>query len=343
MTSLRCFFLGLGAAGLLLCPGVKADTYRWVDQQGNVHYSDQLPPEQATRPREKLNAQTRKKELIEGAKTPEQLAREKQLKQLRAEQERLLEEQRDRDLSLLRTYRSEDDLVLALQGKIKMIDSQIKLTASNRQRQEEILLGQQQRAAAIERQGQSIPKNLLDSMETTRRQKASYQDQITNLEAEKQAITVRFTKDIARFKALKSGQKEMGLSLAKREPLLAQEKSTADGNLLSAIACSIGTVCDRAWELTKAYVKDHATTPLITETERILQTANPVEDRDIALTVTRIAGKTEDILFLDVRCRSSSLGEELCAGAQVKEIRAGFRQYLEAGLKNPSGEASHGP
>jgi hypothetical protein len=338
--SLRFFVLGLSVAGMLCGLGVRAETYRWTDEHGKVHYSDQLPPEQAKRPREKLNTQTRKRELQEGEKSPEQLARERQLKELRAQQERLLREQRDSDLSLLRTYRSEDDLVSALQGKLQMIDSQVKLVESNLRRQEEILARDQQRAADLERKGQPIQKNLLDSIESTRREKTKLQDQIRKLEGDKQAITQRFTKDIERFKALQLRQKDLSQGHGGRGQLLAEDQSGREGIIISAVACSVGAVCDKAWTLSKSYVKEHATTPLITETEKILQTANPAEDGDIALTVSRIAGKNEDILFLDVRCRSSSLGEELCRGEKVRNIRAGFKSFIEAGLTRPSAEHS---
>jgi len=325
---------------MLASIGANADAKvnKWQDEQGKWHYSDNLPPEEAPRPREKLNLQTKKKEVFEGAKSPEQLAREKQLKELRAQQERLLKEQRDRDESLLRTYPREEDLFSTLRGKLQMIDSQIKLAASNMQRQEAILSRDQQRAAELERRGSTIPKNLLDSIETTGREKAKFQEQIEKLEADKQTITERFTKDIERFKALKARQMTLGSNLGSRGQLLAEDKSDTEGIIISAIACPIGAVCDKAWELSKAYVKDHATTPLITETEKILQTENPAEDKDIALTVSRIAGRTEDILFLDVRCRSSSLGEELCRSEKVRTIRAGFKSFIEAGLTNSAAQ-----
>lgn len=338
--SMRFFVLGLSAAGMLWGLGARAETYRWTDAQGNVHYSDQLPPEQAKLPREKVNPQTRKKELQEGEKSSEQLARERQLKELRAQQERLLQEQRDSDLSLLRTYRSEDDLLAALHGKLQMMDSQIKLTESNQRRQEEILSRDQQRAAELERQGHPIPKNLLDGIEATRREKTKLQDQIKKLERDKQAIAQRFTRDMERFKALQLRQKDLSQAPGSRGQLLAADESGREGIIISAVACSIGAVCDKAWVLSKGYVREHATTPLITETEKILQTANPAADGDVALTVSRIAGKGEDILFLDVRCRSSSLGEELCRGDKVRAIRAGFKSFIEAGLTRPLAEDS---
>lgn len=330
-TSLCFVLLGSSLAGMLFCAGASAETFRWTDEQGNVHYSDRVPPDQAKHRRSKLNPQGMEVEVIEGAKSPEQLAREKQLKQLRAEQQRLMAEQRDRDLSLLRTYRSEEEMHMALQGKLSTIDSAVKITTANRQRQEEILLGQEKRAADLEVQGQAVPRNLRDNIDTTRRQIASYQEKTKNLEAEKLAITERFSKDIERFKALKAAQQDPALSSGWHE----QDSPTNEVPIVSAVVCHPDAICDRAWTLAKAYVQANTNKPLVTETDRILQTAAPMEDKDIALIITRIEGKTEDTVFLDVRCRSSSLGEEWCASAKVKDIRAGFKPYIENGLTNP--------
>ncbi len=64
----------------------EAATYRWVDDQGLMHYTDQVPPEQSKNPHAKLNSDAKTIELIEGQKTEEQLEQIKRLKQLRFEQ-----------------------------------------------------------------------------------------------------------------------------------------------------------------------------------------------------------------------------------------------------------------
>ena len=122
-----------GAVALLLCvPGLHAETIRWMDSQGNVHYTDRLPPEEAQRPRAKLNPQAKPIEFVEGQKTQEQLDIARRLKQLRNDQQRILSEQRDSDMSLNRTYRSEDEMQVALQGKLNTMDSAKKIAESNR-------------------------------------------------------------------------------------------------------------------------------------------------------------------------------------------------------------------
>ena len=125
-------------AALFFCvPEIFAGTFRWVDDQGMVHYTDQVPPEESKRPHAKLNPEAQTIEMVQGQKTPEQFEQIKRLNQLRIEQQRILSQQKDSDQSLLRTYRSVEEMQMALQNKINTMDSTIKIADSNRQHQEE--------------------------------------------------------------------------------------------------------------------------------------------------------------------------------------------------------------
>ncbi len=313
--------------------------YRWVDEEGVTHYSDQVPPEQAKQRRSKLDSQGREVAVIEAPKTAEQLRREHQLRQLRAQQDKILAEQRDRDLSLLRTYRSEQEMYRTLQSKLDTLDANVKISEANRQRQQDILRGQEQRAAEMERQGHAVSQNLRDLIAATRRQMGDFAEKIARLETDKREITERFAKDIARYRAIASQQKspseEFGAGLFNFN-----NKQDNEDIVISAISCAVGAVCNRAWNLARDYIFEHAGSTLSLETERILQTPAPTNDGEFSLTVTRIAGKTEDILFLDVRCRPSSVGDALCSGPKVRGIRVGFKPYIEAGLAGAAGNGA---
>lgn len=312
---------------LFYCCVSAAGTYRWVDEQGKTHYSDQVPPEEAKHERARLNEQGRQVEHFEAAKTPEQLARDRQLKLWRAEQHRLLTEQHDRDLALLRSYRSEDEMQQALQGKFATIDAVIKVVLSNRQRQDDYLQTLQQKAAELELQGKPVAQAQRGKIEATRRQIASHQEKINGLEADKKAIADQFARDSQRFRLLQARRGELERTTFWYDA----PESRQDDATLAAVVCQPGAPCDKAWALAKRYVQLNSSLPLFTETDRILQTLSPQTDSDIALIAVRIDSKTDSTLFLDVRCRPSSLGEELCGSTKAKEIRAGFKPALQAG------------
>ena len=316
-------------AALLLCaPAGRAETFRWVDEGGTVHYTDQVPPEEAKRPRAKLNPEAKIMEIIEGQKTQEQLEQARRLKRLRADQQRILAEQRDSDMSLNRTYRSEEEMQVALKGKLNTMDSAKKIAESNRQHQEEILRSLIKRAADTENSGQTVPQALRDSIESARRQIASYQEKARALDNTKADIVAAFTKDLERFRGLGALNRSVEFGSLEWQA----QRPEADVLVVSAIACKLKQ-CDAAWALAKEYIKTKTTRPLVTETPTILQTAGPRTEKDMALLVVHISGKTGDTLFLDTSCHFSSIGDELCAGAIARDIRAGFVPYLEAGLK----------
>ena len=318
-----------GAVALLLCvPGLHAETIRWMDSQGNVHYTDRLPPEEAQRPRAKLNPQAKPIEFVEGQKTQEQLDIARRLKQLRNDQQRILSEQRDSDMSLNRTYRSEDEMQVALQGKLNTMDSAKKIAESNRLHQEEVMRSLLKRAAETENAGQPVPQNLRDSIESTRRQITLYQENIKSLENAKAEIVAGFAKDLGRFKSLEELNRNPEFGSLEWQP----QSPNADVDILSAIRCN-PKQCAEAWALAKDYIKSKTQRPLVTETPTILQTAGPREDKDMALLAVRIAGKNEDTLFLDTSCHLSSIGDDLCAGTVAKDIRQGFAPFILERLK----------
>ena len=192
------FFLAVPAA-------TAVKLYKYVDENGEVHYSDRVPPEHVDREHRRLNPQGVEVERRDRAKTPEELAREEEIRQLRAEQERVLEEQRERDRVLLRTFRTEDDLFMARDGKLKVVDGQIKLASKNVNRLRARLTGLQAQAAALERRGEIPSQNLLKNIDKTRRQIENSYRSIVKREREKLAIKERFDQDAQRFRQVRSG------------------------------------------------------------------------------------------------------------------------------------------
>ncbi|MEJ1397702.1 MAG: DUF4124 domain-containing protein, partial [Candidatus Sedimenticola sp. (ex Thyasira tokunagai)] len=122
----------LGTALLIACIGT-ADAgrlYRWVDDQGKVHYSDHVPTEHSRSARSQLDERGLEVKRTEAAKSAKEIAREKELKKLREEQQRLIERQRAKDQVLLRTFRTEDDILMARNGKLTSIDTMIMIIRS---------------------------------------------------------------------------------------------------------------------------------------------------------------------------------------------------------------------
>lgn len=308
---------------MLLCsPAATAKLYKWVDEEGNVHYSDKIPPQQIKRAREELSDQGIKVKETPRAKTQEEVEKELELKRLRAEQKRLIEKQKAADRVLLRTFRSEDDIILAQDGKLVAIDVMIQLTQSNIRRQQVKLAQLQNRAASLERSGKKVPDHLLGNIDATLKSINEGYTTIERKEQDKQAIRDTFSRDLNRFRELKNIQPKAQA---------AEEQSYQD--LKNLLSCADQAACDAAWKRAEEFVRSHATTRLQILSDKIIMTAAPVKDQDVSITVSRIQNKDtgKTVLFMDLYCKETPRGAEHCASPEIQGIRSAYRSRVGGG------------
>lgn len=99
--------VALGAASAATAAGNNSSkapiAYRWVDEQGVVHYGDHVPPQYATQERTELNAQGVEVGHLEAQKTPEELKAEEHARAA-------VMKQRQHDAFLVSTYTSVKDI-----------------------------------------------------------------------------------------------------------------------------------------------------------------------------------------------------------------------------------------
>ncbi len=297
--------------------------YRWIGDDGKVHYSDRVPPDQARKERSELDERGIEIDRVEAAKTREQIAREKELKRLRAEQQRLIDQQKAADRVLLRTFRSEDDIKMARDGKLAAIDVHIQVVRSNIKRLKRNLERMQKNAADRERQGKDISKRYLEDMANIRQQIKDAYAAIVQKERSKEQIWAKHEQDLQRFRILKKLKPETpGMSPAQKTASL----------LETVVVCADPASCDSVWKKAEAYVQKHATTRLQMSSRVIIMTAMPVQDNEYSLTVSRMAQKKGPgaEIFLDIQCKNSPGGEALCKSERIKAIRSGFRAAMGA-------------
>lgn len=300
-----------------------AKLYKWVDEEGNVYFSDKKPPEHAKAAHSELDKQGMEVKRVEAAKTPEEMEKERELKRLRAEQERLIKEQEAKDRVLLRTFRTEDDILMARNGKLAAIDVIIQVARSNIRRMKIKLGEMQNNAANLERQGKPFPKNLLKNIEGTRNQLKDGYRSIIKEEQKKEQIWEKYAQDVARFRSLKKLHGETDETLADRD--------RASTLLETVVICDNDTNCAHAWLLAEKYIRSNATTRIQMLGDSIIMAGTPTKDSDISLTVSRIQkpGDSTSELFMDLQCKNSPKGRELCQSQQVANIRSGFRESLQ--------------
>ena len=118
-----CFaaWLALGAL-----PAVAAGMYKWTDDQGMVHYSDQMPADAVNKGGTVFDKQGRQIKKIDPTLTPAQIkakeAEDEHLRQLAKAQE----EKSRRDIALTHSYTSEEEIDFARSRALLAVESQLK-------------------------------------------------------------------------------------------------------------------------------------------------------------------------------------------------------------------------
>jgi hypothetical protein len=174
-------------------------TFKWVDNEGQVHYGNRVPPEYAKKERRVINERGRIVKVYDALKTPEQRKEEQQLAEIEAKNKALAEKQAIHDRSLLATYSSEQDMLLAKNGKVAAVDALLQLTNSRVESMNERLLMLTEEAATYERSGKALPASLESQINNLRQQITTNEQFIKEKEGERQTIVGKFDNDIKRY------------------------------------------------------------------------------------------------------------------------------------------------
>lgn len=307
---------------IVVSNSASAKLYKWVDEQGNVQYSDKLPPAAVEKPHEKLDKRGLVIDKRGRAKTPEEIAEEERVKTLQEETQRQIAAQEAKDRVLLNSYRSDDDIILSRDGKLATIDSQIRITYTNITRLKDRLSGYKKKAATLERKGKSIPAQLQTGIENTRGEINSSYASILRQEADKETIRNRYAQDLERFRTLSK------LKADTRAEILAEtERKKDDAIVKTVIRCKNAEHCDQLWEKAKAYARKHATTRVYVDSDQIFITQPPRTNEDLSITASRLRPEEDqpELIFLDIQCRKEVATDTWCKRPDAIKIRENFR------------------
>ena len=194
--------------------------YKWTDKDGNVHYSDSIPPEYAEQPKEVLNDQGVAVEELAGKKTEEELAEEARLEKIRVAQELQLRA----DRALLATYLSVAEIEMHRDRRVELFDAQTRVTElylSNLQRRLDSLRNEASNYKPYSEQSDApmIEEGLAKDLRETKNTIERHERNLEKYAAEKKQIIDRFNNDIARFKRLKGIPEEQTASPAGSGPV----------------------------------------------------------------------------------------------------------------------------
>lgn len=180
--------------------------YRWTDENGKVHYTDQLPPEAAKAARDELNTAGRTVDRVERAMTAEERAVWEAEQAKLAEARKLAEEQAKMDEVLLASYVTEADLERAFQERFDLLDRNIVSTEASANSQDKSLTDLLNHAAGLERSGKPVPANVVDSITRTQRNAQEQRAYLVKHQSDKATLKQEFEGALERYRAATSAR-----------------------------------------------------------------------------------------------------------------------------------------
>ena len=179
-------------------------TYRWVDDEGVVHYGDRIPAEYAEKPKQILNDQGITVEHLQGKKTEEELEAERVAEEIRQKEEL----QRRADMALLSTYVNVTEIEMHRDRRVELFQAQARVTElylRNLRRRLDSLRSEAGRFKPYNSDpaAASIDPSLLEAIDETEGAIARHESNLSKYQSQEKKIKDRFQGDIDRFMTLK--------------------------------------------------------------------------------------------------------------------------------------------
>jgi hypothetical protein len=195
--------------GHLVLPCAWADdkkpvAYRWVDENGIVHYGDRVPPQYVQKESAILNRQGVEVGKLDAQKTPEQLAEE-------ARRQQAILRQKQHDSFLLTTYASVADIERLRDERLDTIKAQRTAAEQYMENLHSRLALLQTRAMLFKpynprSEARRLPDDLAEDLVRGVNEMRGQQDTLTAKDTEEASLKRQFQGDIERYRELRSAR-----------------------------------------------------------------------------------------------------------------------------------------
>ncbi len=184
--------------------GRQGTVYRWVDDDGIVHFDDSVPPEYTELDKDILTDQGVKVGSIRGRKSPEELEAERKAAELQLQKDL----QQRADKALLSTYLTIDEIRMHRDRRVELFQAQSRVT-------ELYLSNLEGRLQKLEREAsrylpyssdpdaRQVDPILVTEISETKATIARHEGNLEKFQTDEQQIVARFEGDINRFKVLR--------------------------------------------------------------------------------------------------------------------------------------------
>lgn len=176
----------------------EAKLYKWVDDKGETHYGEVIPPEYAGKDKVQFNDKGREiKKKEAGSKD----ASEKKS----AEEERALIDRRRKDKALVSTYSNEKEIDLARDRNLQQVEARINSVQLLVKSAQESLDGYRKEADGLQKAGSKVHPSLQTDINNAESKLARLKQDLAKAEEKAAAVRASFEADKMRYRELTGG------------------------------------------------------------------------------------------------------------------------------------------
>ena len=182
---------------------VHAETYRWKDKDGRVHYGAVVPAEYANQPYDILNNAGMVIEHVEDTSMPEEIRAEKKVQErspLISQEER----ERQADRLLVIQYRSEEEILSALELEIAQLGYDTRVINQSYESANLAIKDQIRQAADQQRANMPISEDQQKGIDKLYVRRAADERKLAAVQSRENKIRARYEKDLERYRYLTS-------------------------------------------------------------------------------------------------------------------------------------------
>lgn len=186
----------------------------WENNDGIKECGNAIPPEYSQQNTKQMNKHGVTTNVSDRAKTKAELDEEDRLINVEKEKQLAIDKQNESDQLLLNTFASSDDILLAREGKLSSLASEISLREAHISKIQSNLEKIVSSAANMERRGEKPTEKILADIHNVQSQIAENKRYIISKRAEQERVKVKYDEDLVRYTKLRS-QADYQANLAK--------------------------------------------------------------------------------------------------------------------------------
>lgn len=179
----------------------EAKLYKWVDEKGETHYGEVIPPEYAGQEKAQFNEKGReikKKEAVDDA-----AQREKQ-----EEEKRVVMEQRRKDQALINTYSNESEIDLARDRNLQQVEARIDSVKTLLKTAQSNLDHFNKEEVAAKKAGKPVHETLKADIAEAEKKLEKLKQDLVSAQQKEAEIRASYEADKARYRELTAPKKK---------------------------------------------------------------------------------------------------------------------------------------